>query len=649
MAEAVVEHLEAVQVDVQQGQAAAALARALAGLVQAVLEQGAVGQAGELVVVREVAQALLGIAACGEVGEKADDVAGVAPGITHHVELQPLRVELAVLAGVHQFALPAAALLQLLADQVVLAAALAGAVDLHHRVAKHLVAAVAGNVAEGLVDRQQAVLRVEDNDALAGRLEDHGREALLLLGLLALGDVAAGAEHAQHLALLVALHHPATVLDPEPAAVAVAHPVVDGIAVAAALEVLHQSTAQQRQVVGVQARLEVAEHAGDVVHLDAEDFLQVRVMDFVGLQVPVPHPQLAGLQGHGQARLALDQGVAGVGQLQGALGDADFQVVMGRAQLALGTPALLHFPRQLAVEPFGADLGVFQVVDQRLVVEALQQAALHQAVDLPGHHHQRRQEDQAEQPPAPLQRLAAGQQPGHGGHQARQGEGEEGLQADGIGDARGEDRSGDQAIDQRLLQKGVARHQEDHRQGQGQAGSGGAEEEGAAPLGLGLARGQRGLEGGHLGQAQHRQQHQPDQPATQQQAVGGLPQQVGADQAVEQHEERGGLRALIEQTRALHGQIRREMLADGAAVVAVQVDWGFVGCRGHRRFSCNGCLGVGGAYPSRTSCQSFMCPVLTARRLTFGGPSGCSARTVWLTIRSSVCPRLGRSIECRDA
>ena len=219
----------------------------------------------------------------------------------------------------------------------------------------------------------------------------------------------------------------------------------------------------------------------------------------------------------------LARGVAGVGQFQGALGDADLQVVVGGAQLALGAPALLHFPRQLAVEPLGADLGMLQVVDQRLVVEALDQAALHQAVDLPGHHHQRGQEDQAEQAPATLQRLAAGQQPGHGGHQARQGEGEEGLQAHRIGDAGGEDGGGDQAIDQRLLQEGIARHQEDHREGQGQAGGGGTEKESVVPLGLGLTRGQRGLEGGHLGQAQHRQQHQPHQPAAQQQAVGGLP------------------------------------------------------------------------------------------------------------------------------
>ena len=62
MAEAVVEQLEAVQVDMHQSDAAAALAGALAGIVQTLLEQAAVGQAGQIIVVRQVAQALLGLA-----------------------------------------------------------------------------------------------------------------------------------------------------------------------------------------------------------------------------------------------------------------------------------------------------------------------------------------------------------------------------------------------------------------------------------------------------------------------------------------------------------------------------------------------------------------------------------------------------------
>ncbi|MNR64528.1 hypothetical protein D3C85_1872020 [compost metagenome] len=59
----------------QQGQAVAALARALAGFVEPVLEQDAVGQPGEVIVIGQVAQALLRFAAGGEVGEETDDMA----------------------------------------------------------------------------------------------------------------------------------------------------------------------------------------------------------------------------------------------------------------------------------------------------------------------------------------------------------------------------------------------------------------------------------------------------------------------------------------------------------------------------------------------------------------------------------------------
>ncbi|MCY1517581.1 hypothetical protein D9M68_522670 [compost metagenome] len=566
MAEAVVEHLEAVQVDVQQGQAVAALARALAGFVEPVLEQDAVGQPGEVIVIGQVAQALLRFAAGGEVGEETDDMADLPPRVAHHIELQPLRIELAILAGVHQFALPAAALFQLVADQVVAAAGFAGADKGSDVAPDHFFLAIAGDLAERRVGLDHPVVRVEDDDPFAGRLEHRRRQALLLVLELARGDVAAGAEHAQHLALLVPLHHAATVFHPDPVTIGVAYPVVDGIAVGAALQVLHQGPAQQRQVVRVQARLEVAEHAGDVVGINAKDGFELRVVDLVGIQVPVPQAQLAGLQGQGQARFAFRQGVAGIGQFQGALGHAHLQFAMGTTQFALGAASLFHLAGQFFVEAFGAALGLFQVTDQRLVLEALQEAALHQPVDLPGHHHERDGEDHPEHAPAAQQRRIAQQQPGDGRQQAGHGEGEEGGKADGIGNAGGEDRGGDQPVDQRLGQEGVRRHKGHGGERQGQARGAGTQQEGPAPARAGLLRGQRLLERSHLGQAQDGQQHQPRQPTAEQQAVARPPEQVGAGQAVEQHEQGRDPGALVKQARAFGGNVGREQLANLAAV-----------------------------------------------------------------------------------
>src|SRR5690606_32280061 len=118
-----------------------------------------------------------------------------------------------------------------LANQLVLAPRIAAADQRSHAASEHLVLEVAGNVAEGLVDRQQQIVGIEHDDALAGRLEHRRGETLLLLATLALGDVTAGAEHAYHLALLVPLDGPATVLDPQPVAVGVLHPVFHAIAI----------------------------------------------------------------------------------------------------------------------------------------------------------------------------------------------------------------------------------------------------------------------------------------------------------------------------------------------------------------------------------------------------------------------------------
>ena len=75
MAEAVVDDLEAVEVEEQDGGAALRVVALGAPdrLVQAVQEQHAVGEAGERVVERVVLQAALGLAAVGDVGDRADD------------------------------------------------------------------------------------------------------------------------------------------------------------------------------------------------------------------------------------------------------------------------------------------------------------------------------------------------------------------------------------------------------------------------------------------------------------------------------------------------------------------------------------------------------------------------------------------------
>src|SRR5690606_12438261 len=211
-----------------------------------------------------------------------------------------------------------------------------------------------------------------------------------------------------------------------------------------------------RQVIRVQARLEVGQYR-DRLAVQAEQFAQLRVVHLVADQIPVPQAQLAGLQGQGQAGLALAQRMGGLVQLQGALGNAHFQLGLRGTQLAFGMPALFHFAGQLAVQLVGLQLGLAEVVDQRQVVQAAQQVASEQAVDLQAGDQQAQTKDQAQQAPAAQGRVVAEQQEGGAGQHARQGEGQEGGLADRVGRARAEDGGGNQAEQQGLLQGVVHR------------------------------------------------------------------------------------------------------------------------------------------------------------------------------------------------
>ncbi|MNP19805.1 hypothetical protein D3C76_1123510 [compost metagenome] len=113
MTQAVVELLEAIQIDVQQSQAAiTALAYPLMCFAESFAEHRAIGQPREFVVMGQVAHALLGFSPCREIREEAHDMTDISPSIAYGGQLQPLRIHLATLAGFHQLTLPIAVLLQ---------------------------------------------------------------------------------------------------------------------------------------------------------------------------------------------------------------------------------------------------------------------------------------------------------------------------------------------------------------------------------------------------------------------------------------------------------------------------------------------------------------------------------------------------------
>ncbi|MNM99392.1 hypothetical protein D3C81_1119520 [compost metagenome] len=242
-------------------------------------------------------------------------------------------------------------------------------------------------------------------------------------------------------------------------------------------------------------------------------------------------------------------------QRLGALADPLLEGALGCAQFLLDLLALAHFAGQLAVQLVAGAAGVLLEGHQRLVLEALQQVAQGRAVDLPGADQQRRQQDQAEHPPALQLGVGATEQVQTGGQQAGHGEGQEGAQAGGIGDAGGNDRRHQDAVDQRLLQRRGQRDEQHADQCQGDARGGGAEQEGLSPGRGGLQLGRRLLEGTGLPQAQAAEQAQPGQQAAEQERAVLTPEQGDATQAAEQHQQGGQARAAVQ----LAGQRRVDL------------------------------------------------------------------------------------------
>ncbi|HRH28702.1 MAG TPA: hypothetical protein PKV17_07975, partial [Aquabacterium sp.] len=106
VSQAVVDGLEVVQVDEDHAHQRLMSARQVHGMVQPLMDHGAVGQLGQGVVVGHARQARLGLLELGDVGQHADKVRGVALVVAHGADRQLGREQLATLALAPGFALP---------------------------------------------------------------------------------------------------------------------------------------------------------------------------------------------------------------------------------------------------------------------------------------------------------------------------------------------------------------------------------------------------------------------------------------------------------------------------------------------------------------------------------------------------------------
>ena len=162
----------------------------------------AVGQIGQRVMQPQVMRALLGLVQARQIGADADIVGDAPDLVAQHGDRLQQRIQPAITRPVPELPLEAVMHRQLAPHPGREGRPLPAGAQQARVAADHLLGRVAGNPAEGGIDRDDVARRIGHQDGLAGRLEDaRGQPQRLVLVMLA-GDVARHAQHAdQHLAL----------------------------------------------------------------------------------------------------------------------------------------------------------------------------------------------------------------------------------------------------------------------------------------------------------------------------------------------------------------------------------------------------------------------------------------------------------------
>lgn len=177
VAEGVVDGLEVIQIDEQQGADQIVAARLAKGVGQGFVQLAAVGQAGQLVVIGEILDAALGLLALGDILETDDEVADLPPVILHRGDYFPLRIGIAIRVQALGLPLPTAQGAELVAKSPQPAPEIVAQMQ-----ADHPLAVKAGDLAESVVDPQNLEIGVGDDDPFMG-FKRYGREAQLGIAL----------------------------------------------------------------------------------------------------------------------------------------------------------------------------------------------------------------------------------------------------------------------------------------------------------------------------------------------------------------------------------------------------------------------------------------------------------------------------------
>ena len=189
VAQGVVHVLEAVEVDKQDGQLFGAARGAQQGVLQAVVEQQAVRQRGERIVVGQVVELFLRLLDLGDVARHAHVMGGQRMRVAHRADGQPFQVDLAILAPAPQFAAPETGGDQFIPHGLVKRLVVAFGARQRRVLADRFGLGITGDLREGGIDGDDHALDIDHHHGVGDMFEHGGRQAQLFLGLLARGNV----------------------------------------------------------------------------------------------------------------------------------------------------------------------------------------------------------------------------------------------------------------------------------------------------------------------------------------------------------------------------------------------------------------------------------------------------------------------------
>ena len=207
VAQGVVDRFEAVEVEEHQHHPGLLPVGRLQCRVQTILEQRAVGQVGQGVVIGEAVNPLFTGLALADVTEETHIACQIAFVVQHRGDPDPRRVMLAVAALEPDFAFPGAVLMQLLEHITQMGFLLV--VDGEHvrQLVEHLLHGITADATERFVGLDDVTGRVGDQDRRGRVFKNRGRHAQVFLGPALLADIATDAQHAFECSVFVPHQH----------------------------------------------------------------------------------------------------------------------------------------------------------------------------------------------------------------------------------------------------------------------------------------------------------------------------------------------------------------------------------------------------------------------------------------------------------